>query len=278
MGELGMRKNEIAKIIAGGGTVLNAWLAIANSFSAEVMAHQGFDSVTIDLQHGPVDFQAAVGMLQAISTTAAVPMVRVPWNEPILTAKLLDAGAYGIICPMINSKAEAEALVSFCRYPPRGARSFGPNRAALYGGADYWQHANDEVLLFAMVETRQAVQNVEEIVSVEGLNGIYVGPSDLSLSMGKTPTLDPQDAEVLAAIKTICTVTRKRGKIAGVHTDSAKTAIRRFGEGYQLCTILSDARLMANAASPPCARRAVKWHRPGPRPIDASELMVTNCH
>jgi 4-hydroxy-2-oxoheptanedioate aldolase len=244
-----MRRNEIAKIIAGGGTVLNGWLAIANSFSAELMAHQGFDAVTIDLQHGPVDFEAAVGMLQAISTTAAVPMVRVPWNEPILTAKLLDAGAYGIICPMINSKAEAEALVNYCRYPPRGARSFGPNRALLYGGADYWQHANEEVLLFAMVETRQAVKNVEEIISVDGLNGIYVGPSDLSLSMGKTPTLDPQDPEVLAAIKTVCTVTRKSGKIAGVHTDGAKTALRRFSEGYQLCTILSDARLMANAAA-----------------------------
>ena len=153
-----MRRNELRKIIAGGNTVLNAWLAIASPFSAELMAHQGFDSVTIDLQHGPVDFQAAVGMLQAISTTPAVPMVRVPWNEPILTAKLLDAGAYGIICPMINSQAEAEALVTACRYPPRGARSFGPNRAVLYGGADYWQHANDEVLIFAMVETRQAVR------------------------------------------------------------------------------------------------------------------------
>ena len=148
-----MRKNELRKIIADGKTVLNAWLAIANPFSAELMAHQGFDAVTIDLQHGPVDFQAAVGMLAAISTTPAVPMVRVPWNEPILTAKLLDAGAYGVICPMINSRAEAEALVSACRYPPRGSRSFGPNRAALYGGTDYWQHANDEILVFAMIET-----------------------------------------------------------------------------------------------------------------------------
>src|SRR5262245_60137533 len=116
-----MRKNELRKIIADGKTVLNAWLAIANPFSAELMAHQGFDAVTIDLQHGPVDFQAAVGMLAAISTTPAVPSVRVPWNERILTAKLLDAGAYGVICPMINSKAEAEALVGACRYPPRGA-------------------------------------------------------------------------------------------------------------------------------------------------------------
>jgi len=245
-----MRRNEVRRIIAGGGTVLNAWLAIPSSYSAEMIAHQGFDSVTIDLQHGPVDFQSAVAMLQAISTTNAVPMVRVPSNEPILTLKLLDAGAYGVVCPMINSKAEAEALVSYCRYPPRGSRSMGPNRAVLYGGADYWQHANDEVLLFAMVETRQALSNLEEIVSVDGIDGVYVGPSDLSMSLGKPPpTLDPQDAEVLAAVKRICDVTRKHGKIAGVHTDGPKTAARRFGEGYQLCTLLNDARLMANAAA-----------------------------
>ncbi len=244
-----MRKNELRRIFADGGTALNGWLAIASSYSAEMMAHQGFDSVTIDLQHGPIDFQAAVGMLQAISTTKAVPMVRAPWNEPILTLKLLDAGAYGVICPMINSKAEAEALVGHCRYPPRGARSFGPNRAVLYGGADYWQHANDEVLLFAMVETRAALNNLKEIVSVDGLDGIYVGPSDLSLSMGKTPTLDPQDAEVVQAIRKIADTSRKHRRIAGVHTDGAQTAIRRFGEGYQLCTILNDARLLANAAA-----------------------------
>jgi 4-hydroxy-2-oxoheptanedioate aldolase len=244
-----MRKNELRKILAGGGTAINAWLAIASAYSAEMMAHQGFDSVTIDLQHGPVDFAAAVTMLQAISTTAAVPMVRVPWNEPILTLKLLDAGSYGVICPMINSKAEAEALVTACRYPPRGARSFGPNRAVLYGGADYWQHANDEVLVFAMVETRQALANLSEILSVDGLDGVYVGPSDLSLSMGRTPSLDPQDPEVLAAIQKIAETTRAAGKFAGVHTDGAATALRRYEQGFQFCTILNDARLMANAAA-----------------------------
>jgi 4-hydroxy-2-oxoheptanedioate aldolase len=244
-----MRKNELRRIVAGGGTVLNAWLSIPNAFSAEMMSHQGWDSVTIDLQHGAVGYQAAVDMMTAISTTAAVPMVRVPWNEPIMTAKLLDAGAYGIICPMINTKAEAESLVSFCRYPPRGARSLGPNRAVLYGGADYAQHANEEILIFAMVETREALHNLQDIVAVDGLDGVYVGPSDLSLSFGKPPSLDPQDAEILGAIKHICEVTRHAGKIAGVHTDSAKTAIRRFGEGYQLCTILNDVRLMASAAA-----------------------------
>jgi len=245
-----MRKNELRKLLAGGRTVLNGWLSLANSYSAEIMAHQGFDSITVDLQHGAVDYQAAVGMLQAISTTAAVPMVRVPWNEPILTLKLLDAGAYGVICPMINSKAQAEAFVEACRYPPRGSRSFGPNRAVLYGGADYWRHANDEILLFAMVETREALQNLDAIVSVDGLDGVYVGPSDLSLSMGKLPpSLDPQDEEVIRAMKHISHTTRNNGKFAGVHTDGAKTAIRRFGDGFQLCTILNDARLLANAAS-----------------------------
>src|SRR5438477_1274549 len=173
-GEHSMRKNELRNRLAGGGTVLNGWLSLANSYSAEIMAHQGFDSVTIDLQHGAVDYPAAVGMLQAISTTAAVPMVRVPWNEPILTAKLLDAGAYGVICPMINSKAQAEAFVEACRYPPRGSRSFGPNRAVLYGGADYWRHANEEILLFAMVETLEALADLEGITSVDGLDGVYV--------------------------------------------------------------------------------------------------------
>jgi len=149
---------------------------------------------------------------------------------------------------MINSKAEAEAFVGAGRYAPQGFRSFGPNRAVQYGGADYWQHANDEVLLFAMIETTKAISNLEEILSVPGLDGVYVGPADLSLSMGRTPTLGPTDPEVLAAMETIVTKTRAKGLIAGAHTDSAKTALKRFNEGFQLCTILNDARLMAMAA------------------------------
>jgi 4-hydroxy-2-oxoheptanedioate aldolase len=244
-----MRKNNLRKIVAEGGRVVNGWLAIPNSYSAEMMAHQGWDAVTIDLQHGPVDFQTAVSMLQAISTTSAVPMARVPWNDAAIMMKLLDAGAYGLICPMINTKEEAEQFVSFCRYPPLGTRSMGPNRAVLYGGADYWQGANEEVLLLAMIETRKGVQNLDQILSVKGIDGVYVGPSDLSMSLGKPPTLDPSDKEVLECMATICKKTRDKGLMAGVHTDSAKTALRRFEEGYQLCTILNDARLMAAAAA-----------------------------
>ena len=243
-----MRANNIRKIIKDGGKVINGWCAIPDSYAAEVYAHQGWDSVTIDLQHGPVDFQAALPMLQAISTTSAVPMCRVPWNDAAIIMKLLDAGSYGLICPMINTKEEAERFVSFGRYPPIGTRSMGPNRAVQYAGADYAQYANAEILLFAMIETRAGLKNLEAILSVKGIDGVYVGPSDLSLAMGKTPTLDPSDSEVVAAIAEIAKVTRGKGLIAGVHTDSPATAKKRFEQGYNLVTLMNDARLLAMAA------------------------------
>jgi 4-hydroxy-2-oxoheptanedioate aldolase len=245
-----MRPNALKKKIADGMRCVGGWAAIPSSFSTEVYAAQGWDYVTLDMQHGSIDLKDVVPMLQAISAGSdATPMVRVPWNDPAYIMRVLDAGAYGIVCPMINTKAEAEALVRAGRYPPMGERSMGPFRAAQYGGADYWQHANDEVLLFAMIETRQAVSNLPEILSVKGLNGVYIGPSDLSLSMGKTPTLDPTDETVLKAIGIILKETRERGLIAGVHTDGPKTAHKRFEEGFQYCTILNDVRLLAVGAA-----------------------------
>jgi 4-hydroxy-2-oxoheptanedioate aldolase len=244
-----MRPNAVRKQIAEGKRIINGWCAIPNSYSAELMSHAGFDSVTIDLQHGPVDFRDAVTMLQAISTTACTPMVRVPWNEPGIIMKLLDAGAMGVICPMINTKAEAEAFVSWGRYPPVGQRSNGANRAVQYNGADYQPNANAEVLLLAMIETTTALDNLDAILSVPGLSGVYVGPTDLSLSLGKPATLDPSDKTVLAAMQTICDKAKARGLIAGVHVDSPATAKKRFADGYQLCTLLNDARLLLQAAT-----------------------------
>jgi 4-hydroxy-2-oxoheptanedioate aldolase len=162
--------------------------------------------------------------------------------------KLLDAGSYGLICPMINTKEEAEQFVSFGRYPPIGSRSMGPNRAVQYAGADYWQGANDEVLMFAMIETRAGLQNLEAILSVKGLDGVYVGPSDLSMAMGKPPTLDPSDQGVIDAIAEIARITRSKGMIAGVHTDSPATAKKRFEQGYNLTTLMNDARVLAVAS------------------------------
>jgi 4-hydroxy-2-oxoheptanedioate aldolase len=242
-----MKKNALKKKIADGVQAVGGWVAIPNAFATEVYAAQGWDSVTIDMQHGASDINDVVPLLQAIGNDVT-PIVRVPWNDPAHIMRVLDAGAMGIICPMINTKAEAEALVRSSRYPPLGERSFGPFRASQYG-ADYWQHANEEILVFAMIETRQAVSNLADILSVKGINGVYVGPSDLSLSMGKPPTLDPSDKIVLEAMDVIVKTTRKWGHIAGVHTDGAATARKRFAEGYQMCTILNDVRLLAVAAA-----------------------------
>ena len=245
-----MKANALKKKIADGVNCVGGWAAIPDPYAVETYAAQGWDSVTLDMQHGGSNINDAVPLLQAIqSNSDATPLVRVPWNDPGQIMRALDAGAMGIICPMINTKSEAEALVRSGRYPPMGERSFGPFRAAQYAGADYWQHANEEVLLFAMIETRQAVSNLEEILSVKGINGVYVGPSDLSLSMGKPPTLDPTDKEVLTAIDIIVKTTRKWGHIAGVHTDGAATALKRFDAGFQMCTILNDVRLLAVAAA-----------------------------
>ncbi len=243
-----MRENKLRKIWASGGTAVNGWLAIPNGFSAETMAHQGWDTLTVDIQHGVVDYQAAVSLLTAISTTQTVPVVRVPWLDPAHLMKVLDAGAYGVICPMINTREDAERLVSWTRYPPLGSRSFGPIRGLLYGGPDYPQHANDTVVVFAMIETREGLDNLDDILSVEGLDAVYVGPSDLSLALGCRPTFDDVDPPVAEAIETIVTKARAAGKVAGIHNGTPEVALRRIEMGYQFVTVSSDARMLASGS------------------------------
>jgi len=242
-----VRSNELKAKIAAGKPVLNAWCSIASSHVAEAISHQGVDSVTVDLQHGAIEFAAAFQMLQAISTSPAIPLVRVPWNEPSIMTKVLDAGAYGIICPMIESAAEAEAFVSACRYPPLGTRSYGPNRVTFYAGSDYLQHANSELLLLAQIETRKAVENVNSILAVTGLDGVYVGPADLSLSLGASPSMTPSDPHVVSAIGQVRERARAAERIAAIHTDGARTAKQRFAEGFQFCSLPTDMRFLINA-------------------------------
>lgn len=243
-----MRANKLRQIWASGGAAINGWLAVPSGFSAETMAHQGWDSLTIDLQHGAVDYQAAVTMLTAISTTNTVPMVRVPWLDPGHLMKALDAGAYAVICPMINSAEDAEKLVAWTKYPPFGTRSFGPIRGLLYGGADYPEHANDTVAAFAMIETRQGLDNLEEILSVPGLDAVYVGPSDLSLALGCRPTFDDVDPAAAEAIELIVAKAKEYGKVAGIHNGTPEAALKRIQMGYQFVTVSSDARLMASGS------------------------------
>ena len=244
-----MRENTLKKLWARRGAAVSGWLSIPSAFSAEVMAHQGFDSLVIDTQHGVIDYQAAAGMLAAISTTPVVPLVRVPWNDPAHVMKILDAGAYGIICPMINSRAEAEALVRACKYPPRGYRSFGPVRASLYAGADYVDHANDELLVLPMIETAEAVKNLDEILSTPGVDGVYVGPSDLSLALGCKPRLDQTDPPVVEAQQKIVAACKRHGVVAGIHNATSGYALKMIEAGYQFVVIASDSRFMAARAA-----------------------------
>ncbi|SDJ16253.1 HpcH/HpaI aldolase family protein [Aliiruegeria lutimaris] len=240
-----MRPNRLREIWARGEAAVNGWLAVPSGFSAETMAHQGWDSLTVDLQHGVVDYQAAVSMFQAISTTDTVPMARVPWLDPAHLMKIIDAGAYAVICPMINSAEDAEKLVSYTHYPPMGTRSFGPIRGLLYGGPDYPQHANDTIVTFAMIETRAGLDNLDEILKVDGLDAVYIGPSDLSLALGCTPTFDYVDKPVAEAIEMIVRKATEAGKIPGIHNGTPEFALKRIEMGFRLVTISSDARLMA---------------------------------
>jgi 4-hydroxy-2-oxoheptanedioate aldolase len=243
-----MRPNRLRTMWADDQPVMNGWLALPNSFSAEVMANAGWDSLTIDLQHGMVDYTAMLPMLQAISTTNTVPIVRVPWLEPGILMKVLDAGAYGVICPMINTREDAQKLVHYTHYAPQGTRSFGPLRASIYGGPDYPQHANSTIVTFAMIETAQALDNLDSILSVEGLDAIYIGPSDLSLSLGCKPVFDDVEPKAQQAIEHVMARAKAHGVVAGIHNGRADVAKARVGLGFRFVTLASDAKLLATGS------------------------------
>ena len=243
-----MRENHLRTLWKSGGAAVNGWLTIPSSFAAETMAHQGWDTLTIDMQHGMIDDAALVPMLQAISTTDTVPIVRVPWLEPGIVMRALDAGAYGVICPMVNTREDAQKLVAYTHYPPRGTRSFGPLRAVLYAGVDYVQHANDTIAVFAMIETAEALDNLDAILSVEGLDAIYIGPSDLSLALGCKPTFDDLEPKAFEAVEHILARAKAHGVVAGIHNGTPEAALKRIAKGFQFVTISSDVRLMADGA------------------------------
>ena len=244
-----MRKNKIKKFIKEGKPIINGWLQIPSSFSAEVMAHQGWDSLTIDMQHGVIDYQNALQMLQAISTTDVTPLARVNWNEPGQIMKILDAGCYGVICPMVSNKFEAEKFVQACMYPPKGYRSFGPIRGLIYGGSDYGEYANDEVLKLAMIETKEALDKLDEIMSTPGVDGIYIGPADLSLAIGEKPSFDnPEGSPQYKKIVEILDHAKKNNIAAGIHNASAEYAKKMIDIGFNLVTIGSDQKALTTGA------------------------------
>ena len=240
--------NSILKLWENGKASLNGWLSIPNSFTAEAMAKMGWDTITIDLQHGQNDYSTSIPMIQAISNSKCIPLARVPWNEPGIIMKMLDLGVLGIIAPMINTKEECEKFVSYCHYPPLGQRSFGPMRAQLIYGADYIQNANSQIVTLAMIETKEAVDNLDEILSVENLNGVYIGPADMSLAYGLKPKFDVKEDPVFSNIKLIVNKAKEHGKIAGIHNGTTQYAKEMITLGYQFVTISSDYRAMSSFA------------------------------
>jgi 4-hydroxy-2-oxoheptanedioate aldolase len=188
-------------------------------------------------------------MLQAISTTNVVPLARVNWNEPGQIMKILDAGAYGIICPMVSNRKEAENFVQACMYPPKGYRSYGPIRGLVYGGPDYADEANNEILKFAMIETKESLDNLDEIMQTPGLDGIYIGPADLSLAIGEKPSFDkPEGDPVYEVIMKILEHAKKNKLIAGIQNAQPEYAHKMVKKGFQLVTIGTDQRFMVAAA------------------------------
>lgn len=242
--------NPLRRKWAAGLSTVNGWAAIPSILSAEVMARAGWDSVTIDMQHGTADYDDVLAMLPVLNQTETAGMVRVPWNDPIQVMRALDAGALGIICPMIETPADAAQFVSYCRYPPDGTRSFGPIRARLAYGDEYAGRANTEIVALAMIETRQALENLESILDVDGLTGVYIGPADLASALGYPPGFDRQEPELLDAISKIRAKSKERNLIAGIHCGTAQYAAGMIEMGFDLVTVGSDARMIeAGSAS-----------------------------
>ncbi|MEE8421535.1 MAG: aldolase/citrate lyase family protein [Dehalococcoidia bacterium] len=244
-----MRPNHVLRAWREGGQTVGAWLSVNSALTAEVMAHQDFDWLCIDTQHGLIEYPDAVNMLIAISTTETIPFVRVPWNDPPTIMKYLDAGAYGIIVPLVNNREEAERAVWACRYPPDGGRSSGPARASLYGGEGYQQWANDEIACIVMIETAEALENLDEIMSTPGVDAAYIGPSDLAYALGMEPTGDNNEPEHVATVERIFESAKRHGVAPGMHTGSAEYTSRWLKMGFQLVTLGADRAFMAAKAA-----------------------------
>lgn len=262
-----MIKNRVKQLFAEGKPVLHGWLSIGNAFTAEIMAAQGYDAISIDVQHGALDYTSVLPMFQAMRASGVVIGARVPWLDPAAIMKMLDAGALQIICPMINTAAQAAEFVSYLRYPPIGQRSFGPTRAAYAQGDGIAAEANEQVLAWAMVETAEAMENLDAIAATPGLDGIYVGPADLTFSLfgGKyPPAFDREEPEMIAVLQRIVAACHKAGIRAALHCGTPDYAARAIGWGFDMTTVSGDTRLLAGAAA-----ASVKAFRAGVAPADA---------
>lgn len=241
-----MTPNSIRSKWAAGEVTLGMWTAIPDPFAVELTAHPDLDYICLDQQHGLLDYADVVAMLPAIERHGILPITRVPANESWIIGRSLDAGAMGIVVPMISTGEEAAKAVAACRYAPRGTRSFGPIRAALAAGTNDPAQL-ESVLCIVMVETREGLDHLAEIVATPGVDAVYVGPADLALSLGVTPTLDAQDSVHAQAIDEIRRACSAGGIAAGIQCSNGEHARRQIEAGFQMITIGKDSALLQAA-------------------------------
>jgi 4-hydroxy-2-oxoheptanedioate aldolase len=223
-----------------GGTALGGWLSLREPLLAEAAANSGFDYVCVDMQHGLADYGEVVTLLHAMARLPTVPIVRVPWNEQGIIGRVLDAGALGVIIPMVNSPEEARRAVAACRYAPKGARSFGPLTAGIRHGGGYFGGADDLVACIPMIETRQAVEAIDDILDVEGIDAVYIGPADLSITYGLPPGVDNPGEPFDGALAKVVDSCQRHGVVPGIHSIAALAAKRQQG-GFRMITVGNDA-------------------------------------
>lgn len=247
-----MRENRLKRRLLAGEVAVGSWVSMDGLLPAEVMANCGFEWLVIDMEHGPVSMESAQGIIMAIRTTPTVPIVRPGWNESALIQQALDIGAYGLVVPMINSVAEARQAIRDARYPPLGERSRGGMRSRLAFDTDattYGLRANDETLLLVQIETAEGLREAEQIAALDGIDGLFLGPNDMSSSLGCWPPVwRDQPAALAEAIAHIPRVAHAHGKCAGILVPSAETANHCIELGYEFIALTSDAALLEQAA------------------------------
>lgn len=243
-----MRPNTMKEQWARDEPSFGAWLSSCSTFAAEQMGSLGFDWLLVDGEHSPVDVQTMVQMFQAISTGESIPLARVHWNDMVEIKRILDGGAYGVVIPWVNSRAEAEQAVAACRYPPDGQRGFGPWRGTLYGGRDYVQHANETIACIIQIETVRAVEQIDEILSVPGVDATMIGPADLAMDMGIPVQGDNPNPDHVALCNAVLASCQKHGVAPGIFTSGAEEAKRRASEGWRFLPIGSDTGYMMGGA------------------------------
>jgi 4-hydroxy-2-oxoheptanedioate aldolase len=261
-----VRENNVRKAWREGRPALNCWLSSCTPLQAEMLAPMGFDSFVVDMQHGEFDYMDLVAIFTALAGHDTAPMARVPWNDPSAIMRILDAGALGLICPMVNTAEEAKRFVDCCRYPPAGHRSSAPMRAHLHHRTtfeDYVTSFNDQVVTIALIETRQALENIEAILDTPGLDAIYVGSSDMSLSHGGPVGVHHEDPASGERHARIGEAARRHGVRFGLHTTRDEDLEICLGHGAELITVADATALLASGSEDRlAAARAVATNIP----------------